>query len=173
MVCHAHQHSTLFWSHNKHQRLIIDHSSPVHMQVFLRDAEQVDSSISAQEAFLGNTDLGTSVDNVEELLTKHNEFMRTSSAVDDRVRALSEMANRLVHAIHYDADRYEGLCMFGAKVCGVRACVWSEGGWYESLCGIRICGVRCVWCEGLCVECVEYYLSPVYSDNSYVCVTTL
>ncbi len=86
------------------------------MQLFLRDAEQVDSSISAQEAFLGNTDLGTSVDNVEELLTKHNEFMRKSSAVDDRVRTLSEMANRLVHAVHYDADRCEA-------VCCVRVCV--------------------------------------------------
>ncbi len=66
----------------------------------------MDSSISAQEAFLGNTDLGTSVDNVEQLLTKHTEFIRKSSAVDDRVKALSEMANRLVHAVHYDADRY-------------------------------------------------------------------
>lgn len=78
------------------------------MQLFLRDAEQVDSSISAQEAFLGNTDLGTSVDNVEQLLTKHNEFTRKSAAIDDRVRALSEMANRLVHAVHYDGDRCVG-----------------------------------------------------------------
>ena len=90
---------------------LITHASHPHTltQVFLRDAEQVDSSISAQEAFLGNMDLGTSVDSVEELLTKHNEFSRKSSAVDDRVRVLGEMANKLVHAGHYDADRCEGV----------------------------------------------------------------
>lgn len=72
----------------------------------------MDSSISAHEAFLGNADLGTSVDNVEQLLTKHTEFTRKSAAVDDRVRALSEMANRLVHAVHYDADRCVCMCMY-------------------------------------------------------------
>ena len=74
-------------------------------QLFLRDAEQVDSAISGQEAFLANEDVGTSVDSVEELLSKHEEFSRKSSSVDDRIRGLSEQANRLVHAGHYDAER--------------------------------------------------------------------
>ena len=48
----------------------------------------------------------TSVDTVEVLLKKHDEFEGTSSAHDDRIRSLSEQANKLIHAGHYDTTRY-------------------------------------------------------------------
>lgn len=91
-------------------RPLIHHTTPFSfpcslLQLFLRDAEQVDSAISGQEAFLANEDLGTSVDTVEELLAKHEEFSRKSAPVDDRIRVLSEQASKLVHAGHYDAER--------------------------------------------------------------------
>ena len=40
------------------------------------------------------------------LLKKHEEFEGTSSAHDDRIRSLSEQANKLIHAGHYDTARY-------------------------------------------------------------------
>ena len=46
----------------------------------------------------------TSVDTVEVLLKKHEEFEGTSSAHDDRIH--SEQANKLIHAGHYDTARY-------------------------------------------------------------------
>ena len=48
----------------------------------------------------------TSVDTVEVLLKKHEEFEGTSSAHDDRIRSLGEQANKLIHAGHYDTARY-------------------------------------------------------------------
>lgn len=45
----------------------------------------------------------TSVDSVEELLKKHEEFESTSTAHDDRIKTLSDQANKLIHAGHYDA----------------------------------------------------------------------
>ena len=47
----------------------------------------------------------TSVDSVEVLLKKHEDFESTSVAHDDRIRTLSEQANKLIHAGHYDAER--------------------------------------------------------------------
>ena len=130
------------------------------LQLFLRDAEQVDAATSGHEAFLSNDDLGvsqrvgevlhswievcflvmpdsvffhnycnnfpiiartyththcicihthtyiqTSVDSVEVLLKKHEDFESTSVAHDDRIRTLSEQANKLIHAGHYDTAR--------------------------------------------------------------------
>ena len=50
--------------------------------------------------------LQTSVDSVEALMKKHNEVESTSTAHDERARALSEQANRLIQAGHYDNTRY-------------------------------------------------------------------
>ena len=44
----------------------------------------------------------TSVDSVEDLLKKHEEFESTSVAHDEKIRLLSEQANRLIQAGHYD-----------------------------------------------------------------------
>jgi len=49
------------------------------------------------------------VDSVETLLKKHEEFEGTSTAHDDRIRSLSEQANKLIHAGHYDTTRWEQL----------------------------------------------------------------
>ena len=48
----------------------------------------------------------TSVDSVEELMKKHEEFESTSAAHDDRIKTLSDQANKLIHAGHYDAAGY-------------------------------------------------------------------
>ena len=42
---------------------------------------------------------------MEVLLKKHEDFESTSGAHDDRIRTLSEQANKLIHAGHYDAER--------------------------------------------------------------------
>ena len=36
-------------------------------------------------------------------MKKHEEFESTSAAHDDRIKALSDQANKLIHAGHYDA----------------------------------------------------------------------
>ena len=47
-----------------------------------------------------------SVDGAESLLKKQEEFEMTSQPHDGRVKALSEQANRLIQAGHYDSERW-------------------------------------------------------------------
>ena len=47
----------------------------------------------------------TSVDSVEALIKKHSDFEGTSVVHEERTRALSEQANRLIHAGHYATTR--------------------------------------------------------------------
>jgi spectrin beta len=75
------------------------------LQLFYKDAEQVDTTTANQEAFLTNEDLGASVDGTETLLKKHEEFETSSQPHDERIRALSDQANKLIHGGHYDATK--------------------------------------------------------------------
>uniref|UniRef100_A0A4W4GYX2 Spectrin alpha chain, non-erythrocytic 1 n=1 Tax=Electrophorus electricus TaxID=8005 RepID=A0A4W4GYX2_ELEEL len=64
------------------------------LQLFYRDTEQVDNWMSKQEAFLLNEDLGDSLDSVEALLKKHEDFEKSLSALD-------EFATKLIQNNHY------------------------------------------------------------------------
>ena len=48
----------------------------------------------------------TSVDSVEALIKKHSDFEGTSVSHEERTRALSDQANRLIHAGHYATARF-------------------------------------------------------------------
>lgn len=45
----------------------------------------------------------TSVDSVEMLLKKHEDFVMSFLTHDEKIKALCEQANRLVQAGHYDS----------------------------------------------------------------------
>ena len=47
--------------------------------------------------------LQTSVDGVEVLLKKHEDFEMTAAAHDEKIKALCEQASRLIQAGHYDS----------------------------------------------------------------------
>ena len=49
--------------------------------------------------------LQASVDGTETLLKKHEEFETSSQPHDERIRALSDQANKLIHGGHYDATK--------------------------------------------------------------------
>uniref|UniRef100_A0A8C0HQ07 Spectrin alpha chain, non-erythrocytic 1 n=1 Tax=Buteo japonicus TaxID=224669 RepID=A0A8C0HQ07_9AVES len=59
------------------------------LQLFYRDTEQVDNWMSKQEAFLLNEDLGDSLDSVEALLKKHEDFEKSLSAQEEKITLLS------------------------------------------------------------------------------------
>ena len=46
------------------------------------------------------------MDSVEALIKKHADFEGTSVAHEERTKALSEQANRLIHAGHYATTKY-------------------------------------------------------------------
>ncbi|XP_071547281.1 spectrin beta chain, non-erythrocytic 5 isoform X4 [Panulirus ornatus] len=73
------------------------------LQLFNREADQIDAATRSHEAFLDYKDLGGTLDDVEALLKRHDDFENTLMAQDERLRTFSEMADKLIAAEHYDA----------------------------------------------------------------------
>ena len=107
------------------------------LQVFLRDTDQADSWMAKQEvtkkfmldfsnfflrgqAFLGNQDVGDSLDGVEVLVKKHEDFEKSLLAQEEKVKAVDEVATRLLQTPHYAA---EDIDRRRKEVCCVSACV--------------------------------------------------
>jgi len=74
------------------------------LQLFYRDTEQADTWMAKQEAFLANEDLGDSLDSVECLIKKHEDFEKSLAAQEEKIKALDEFATKLIEGQHYAAD---------------------------------------------------------------------
>ncbi|XP_026324056.1 spectrin alpha chain isoform X2 [Hyposmocoma kahamanoa] len=74
------------------------------LQLFYRDTEQADAWMHKQEAFLANEDVGDSLDSVEALLKKHEDFEKSLAAQEEKIKALDEFASKLIEGQHYAAD---------------------------------------------------------------------
>lgn len=74
------------------------------LQLFYRDTEQAEAWMAKQEAFLANDDLGDSLDSVEALIKKHEDFDKSLAAQEDKIRALDEFAGKLIEGEHYAAE---------------------------------------------------------------------
>lgn len=73
------------------------------LQIFNKEADAIDTTTSSHEVFLEFTDLGGSLDDVEALLKRHEDFENMLVAQDDRLKIFSEMADKLIAAGHYDS----------------------------------------------------------------------
>ena len=60
--------------------------------------------MSKQEAFLANEDMGDSLDSVEALIKKHEDFEKSLAAQEEKIKALDEFASKLIENEHYAAD---------------------------------------------------------------------
>lgn len=54
------------------------------LQIFNKEADHIDTMTSTHEAFLEFEDLGGSIDDVEALLKRHEDFENTVYAQDER-----------------------------------------------------------------------------------------
>lgn len=60
-------------------------------QLFHRDCEQAENWMAAREAFLNTEDKGDSLDSVEALIKKHEDF---DKAINVQVRGVAELKRR-------------------------------------------------------------------------------
>ena len=60
--------------------LLHRHTCTQHTQMFNREAEQAESWIAKREAFLASEDVGSSLDAVEALIKKHEDFDKSLQA---------------------------------------------------------------------------------------------
>ncbi|XP_022101019.1 spectrin alpha chain, non-erythrocytic 1-like isoform X4 [Acanthaster planci] len=77
------------------------------LQLFYRDTEQANTWMAKQEAFLSNEDLGDSIDSVEALIKKHNDFEKSLNAQEEKIKALDDFATKLIESDHYASDDVE------------------------------------------------------------------
>lgn len=77
------------------------------LQLFYRDTEQADQWMLKQNSFLDNSDLGDSLDSVESLIKKHDNFEKSVTAHEEKIKALDEFARKLVESGHYASDEIE------------------------------------------------------------------
>ena len=71
------------------------------LQLFYRDTEQAETWMTKHETFLLNEDLGDSLDSVEALLKKHDDFEKTLATQSETVNNLDKFGERLIEAQHY------------------------------------------------------------------------
>ncbi|XP_067099877.1 spectrin beta chain, non-erythrocytic 5 [Osmerus mordax] len=64
-------------------------------QVFYRDMESMENINNSQEILLKNSDLGTTVDEVERLFKRHEAFEKLLSTQEDKIVSLKELAEKL------------------------------------------------------------------------------
>ncbi len=74
------------------------------LQLFYRDTEQADTWMAKQEAFLDTQDLGDSLDTVEAMIKKHEDFEKSLAAQEEKIKALDEFATKLIEGQHYAAE---------------------------------------------------------------------
>ena len=74
------------------------------LQLFYRDTEQAGAWMAKQEAFLDNQDLGDSLDSVEAMMKKHEDFEKSLAAQEEKIKALDEFATKLIEGKHYAAE---------------------------------------------------------------------
>ncbi|GBP27213.1 Spectrin beta chain, non-erythrocytic 5 [Eumeta japonica] len=79
----------------------------VQLQTFNREADQIDASSGAHEAYLEYKEAGTSVDEAEALLKRHEELEARLHAQDDRLKAFVNNADALLRLPHYANDHIE------------------------------------------------------------------
>lgn len=71
------------------------------LQLFYRDSEQAEAWMAKQEIFISRDDLGDSLETVEVLKKKHDDFKKSLVAQQEKIRVLVEFANKLIDNNHY------------------------------------------------------------------------
>ncbi|XP_071961269.1 spectrin beta chain, non-erythrocytic 1-like [Antedon mediterranea] len=74
------------------------------LALFNREADQIDVSTNGHEAFLDFNDVSDSVDGVENLLKRHNDFEQTLLFQEERINNLKSMTQTLCENEHVSKD---------------------------------------------------------------------
>lgn len=75
----------------------------IDLHFFLRDAKQLDTLSSTQEAALSGDNFGVSVEEVDAQMKKHNEFEKLLVTHEEKLTALQEHGNKLLTQNHFDS----------------------------------------------------------------------
>ncbi|PIO75508.1 spectrin repeat-containing domain protein [Teladorsagia circumcincta] len=80
-------------------------SQGLNLQMFLRDAKQAEVMLSQQENYLTKDEAPSSLEQAENMLKRHQDFMTTMDANDEKIRAVGMFGDQLCQDGHYAADK--------------------------------------------------------------------
>ena len=78
------------------------------LMIFNQEADHLDTITNSHQTFLEFDDLGTTLDDVEALIKRHENFIATLLAQDERLHLFNEMAEKLISANHYELKLIDG-----------------------------------------------------------------
>ncbi|KAK7068042.1 Spectrin beta chain, non-erythrocytic 5 [Halocaridina rubra] len=79
----------------------------IDLQFFLRDAKQLDTISSTQEAALSSADFGTTIEEVDAQVKKHDAFEKLVYAQDEKLDILKSHGSKLIEQNHFDSGNIQ------------------------------------------------------------------
>ncbi|GAA6102245.1 spectrin family protein isoform X2 [Tachysurus ichikawai] len=76
-------------------------------QTFLRDAKQAESFLNSQEYVLSHTEMPSSLEGALEAIKKHEDFLTTMEASEEKINGVVESGRRLVSDGNASADKIQ------------------------------------------------------------------
>ncbi|XP_054482562.1 spectrin family protein isoform X3 [Anoplopoma fimbria] len=76
-------------------------------QTFLRDAKQAEAFLNSQEYVLSHTEMPTSLQGAEGAIKKHEDFLTTTEASEEKITGVVEAGRRLINDSNANADKIQ------------------------------------------------------------------
>ncbi|XP_065818837.1 spectrin family protein isoform X1 [Labrus bergylta] len=76
-------------------------------QNFLRDAKQAEAFLNSQEYVLSHTEMPTSLQGAEEAIKKHEDFLTTTEASEEKITGVVEAGRRLINDSNANSDKIQ------------------------------------------------------------------
>ena len=82
-------------------------SQSLNLQMFLRDAKQGEVLLSQQEHYLSKDETPTNLEQAENLIKRHEAFLTTMEANDEKINGICQFAQRLLDEEHFAVDKIQ------------------------------------------------------------------
>ncbi|XP_061595322.1 spectrin beta chain, non-erythrocytic 1-like isoform X2 [Cololabis saira] len=76
-------------------------------QTFLRDAKQAEAFLNSQEYVLSHTEMPSSLQAAEEAIKKHEDFLTTTEASEEKINGVGEAGRRLINDSNANSDKIQ------------------------------------------------------------------
>ncbi|XP_067118329.1 spectrin beta chain isoform X2 [Centruroides vittatus] len=80
-------------------------SQSLNLQMFLRDAKQTEVLLNQQEHYLSKDETPTNLEQAENLIKRHEAFLTTMEANDEKINGVIQFAQRLCDEGHFASDK--------------------------------------------------------------------
>ncbi|XP_042895897.1 spectrin beta chain [Parasteatoda tepidariorum] len=80
-------------------------SQSLNLQMFMRDAKQAEVILNQQEHYLSKDEVPTNLEQAEDLIKRHETYLATMEANDEKINAVVMFAQRLCDEGNFEADK--------------------------------------------------------------------